>query len=233
MTATIGTLIDKRDNSEIIRDQIAQILADESAAQMLLAAAALPTPKDPQLWKLRVFTERANPWEDLLLSPEDGNADRSPIVNVWFDNASVNNRASNTVERQKYEGTFNIDCYGFGLSRDDPDNPDGHIPGDQDAATEAQRAARLVRNTLAAAINTYLQLRPTVWYRMVRSITTFQPQIDSRPVQGVVAVRVALDVHYNEASIQVAGEAAEMVAVDVKRAEDRSILASVAFDYTT
>jgi len=60
MPALITTLVENLDNSELICDQIAAILATESAAQQALATLA---GKNPKLWKLRVFAERTNAWE--------------------------------------------------------------------------------------------------------------------------------------------------------------------------
>lgn len=216
---TISTLIDKQDNAEIIRDEIAAILTVESASQMALAAIAL---KDPELWRLRVFKERANPWEAA--------EDRTPIVNVWWETASVTPAASNTVERQSYSGQFNIDVYGFGLSRTDGA---GHIPGDQDAALEAQRAVRLVRNILQAATYTYLNMRGVVGRRMVETITIFQPQQDNQNVAQVVGARLSLRVDFNEFSPQVVGEPLELLTVRVKHLEDGEVVLNADYDYTT
>ena len=60
----ISELIDKQDNFEIVRDQIAAILVNEVASQMALATAEA---KDPEDWNLQIFTERSNPWEKWLL----------------------------------------------------------------------------------------------------------------------------------------------------------------------
>lgn len=106
---TIASLIDKQDTVEIIRDQIAAILALETTAQQALATAAA---KDPDLWKLRIYQERANPWENLPSKTDD----RSPVVNVWWDSSTFDMSASNIVERQKSSATINIDCYGYGIS---------------------------------------------------------------------------------------------------------------------
>ena len=46
-------LIDKLDTFEIVRDEIAAILATEIASQEALAAGE----PDPTLWRLRVFLE--------------------------------------------------------------------------------------------------------------------------------------------------------------------------------
>ena len=59
----LTTLIDKQDNSEIIRDQIGVILANELANQQVLAAAAF---KEPTEWEMNVYLERHNPIEDWL-----------------------------------------------------------------------------------------------------------------------------------------------------------------------
>lgn len=220
---TIQSLIDKQDNFEIIRDQIAAILASESASQQTLADQADKNPND---WKLRVFTERSNPWEQLL----NEQTDKTPIVNVWFDNSNFDPSASNIVERQKTEGIFNIDCYGYGLATDDPSC--GHNPGDKEAAFTAHRAVRLVRNILMSADYTYLGLRGVVWGRWPDSITSLQPQIDGRQMQQLVAVRLAFRVVFNEFSPQISGQDLEFVSIDVMRTEDGEIVVEADYDYT-
>lgn len=218
----LATLIDKQDNVEIIRDQIAAILVAEVANQMALAILAA---KDPANWKLRIFTERSNPWEQFL----NDQTDRSPLVNIWVDTMSYDPKASNVMERQKTEAVYNIDCYGYGQSADLPAG--GHTPGDQEASFEVQRALRLVRNILMAAENTYLQLRGLVWTRWPQSITIFQPQLGENTVQQVVGARLAFRVGFNEFSPQVVPETLELLAVDVIRAEDGEILLEADYSY--
>lgn len=220
---TISTLIDKQDSFEIIRDQIAAILAIEVASQMQLATDG---GKDPNDWKLRIFTERSNPWEQLL----NEQSDQSPIVNVWYDNSNFDPSGSNIVERQKTEGVFNIDCYGYGMSKDDGGT--GHVPGDKEAALEVQRALRLVRNILMAGEYTYLSLRGLVWQRWPQAVTVFQPQIDARQIQQIVGARLAFRVVFNEFSPQVEAETLELLSVDVIRAEDGEIYFEADYDYT-
>ena len=70
-------LIDRQDTFEIIRDQIAALLATEISNQQALASAA---GKDPDLWKLRIYLERMNAWEAWL----NDQSDLSPLVNIWF-----------------------------------------------------------------------------------------------------------------------------------------------------
>lgn len=217
----IAELIDKQDTLEIVRDQIAAILALETANQQALATEAL---KDPDLWKLRVYSERSNPWEAFRDSPTDV----SPLVNVWVDSANYDGRASNIFERQKCSGTFNIDCYGYGVSAD---SLVGHTPGDKSAAFEVQRAVRLVRNILMAAEYTYLGLQGTVWKRWPQSVEIFQPQIDNRAMQNLVGARLALVVDFNEFSPQVVAETLELLTVNVTQVSDGAIIAETDYSY--
>ena len=220
---TISTLIDKQDTFEIVRDQIGAILTIEIASQMQLATNA---GKDPNDYKLRIFTERSNPWEEFLNEV----VDTSPLVNVWFDNSSFDPSKSNVVERQASETVYNIDCYGYGRSRDD--GATGHIPGDREASFEVQKALRLVRNILMAAEYTYLGLRKTVWHRMPQSITAFQPELDARQMQQIVGARLAFRVVFNEFSPQVESVDLELLSVDVIRTEDGEIVLEADYDYT-
>ncbi|MAL49662.1 MAG: hypothetical protein CMH18_07880 [Methylophaga sp.] len=220
----IAELIDKQDNSEIVRDQIAAILATEVANQQALATA---DGKDPADYKLRIYTERSNPWEAFL----NDQTDRSPIVNVWFDSSNFDKGASNIVERQKTEATFNIDCIGFGMSEDVPGG--GHKAGDKEAALEVQRAIRLVRNILMAAEYTYLGMQGVVWQRWPQSITSFQPQIDGRQIQQIVGARLAFNVVFNEFSPQVPAVTLELVSAEVSRSEDGEVIVNADYDYTT
>ena len=150
-------------------------------------------------------------------------------MNVWFDSESFDPSSSNSFERKKTDGVFNIDCYGRGLSKDD--GAAGHVPGDREAAFEVQRTIRLVRNILDAAIYRYLNLRGTVWSTWFQSVTVFQPQLDGRQAQQVVGARAAFRVSYNEFSPQVTPVTLESVSVDVKRTEDGEIVLEADYEY--
>lgn len=217
----IDTLIDKQDSVEIVRDQIAALLALESVSQMALAVA---DSKDPEPWRLRVYQERSNPWEALN---ED---DRSPIVNVWWDSSTFDGAASNILERQKASATINVDCYGYGRSADRPAG--GHTAGDQEAAETVQRAVRLCRNILMAATYTYLGLRGLVWKRWPESISIFQPQQDNQNHSQVVGARLAMRVDFNEFSPQVTPVELELLSVQVLRDTDGLLLVQADYDYT-
>jgi hypothetical protein len=216
-------LIDKQDTFEIVRDEIAAILATEIASQEALAAGE----PDPTLWKLRVFLEATNPWEQFQ---ENLPVDTSPIVNVWYDNSSFDMGSGNTVESQTAEAIYNIDCYGLGVSSDD--GAGGHNLGDREAAFTVHRALRLVRNILMAAEYTYLGLRKTVYRRWVQSVTVFQPQIDNQAAQNIAGARLALRVRFGEFSPQVTGEILELISVTVRRTEDGEIVILADYDHT-
>lgn len=219
----ITTLIDKKDNFEIIRDQIAAILVLESTSQQALAVLAA---KDPKEWKLRVFTERSNPWELF----QDANAEQTPIINVWYGSSNFDKKSSNAMERQHSASVYNIDIYALGVSRDIPGG--GHTPGDEDAAFRVQAAIKLVRNMLMASIYTYLDLRGLVWGRWPQSVNVFQPQVEGKELQQVIGARIVMAVDFNEFSPQFEPETLEFVAIDVKRTEDGEIILEADYDYT-
>ncbi|MCP4566695.1 MAG: hypothetical protein GY841_03835 [FCB group bacterium] len=220
----ISSLIDKQDNFEIIRDEVAAILAIETASQQALATAG---GKDPDLWKFRVFIEQSNPLEQYLNAP----LDTSPIVNVFFDTESFNKSHSNMNNRQKAEGIINIDCYGYAVSADNPGG--GHIPGDRGAAYEVQRAARLVRNIIMAEEydRLGLPLGGPLWSRWISSIDMYQQPAETN-VQNVASSRLQLQVEYNELSPQTDAEVLELLSATVKRFETGEIYFEADFDYT-
>ena len=214
----LSSLIDKQDASEVVRDRIGELLILNFAEQAQLATAA---GEDPNLFAARVFLERANPFEEWLNDPAPGEA-RRPIVNIMYDSSSYDEAGSNTVERQKATHTYNIDCYGYAVSADVDGG--GHLPGDLLATLAVQRCMRLVRNILMAGENTYLQLRGTVWKRWPQSISMFQPALDGRTVQQVIACRMAFDVTCNEYAPQVDGPALELIGYKVFRAGTGELL---------
>lgn len=227
----IPYLIDKTDNVELIRDQIAAILYENQLNQQLLATAAA---KDPNQWKLNIFTEAASPFEKWL-NVETGevqlsDADKTPIVNVWFENETFPEGKGNVVKTQAASAIYNVDIYGLGLAGDDGD---GQILADKAAAFEAQRATRLVRNILMAAQNTYLQARGVVGMRWIQSVSAYQPRLGDIAVQNVLGIRLAFRVDFQEISPQEQGVDLDSVFIEVQRDEDGEIktLAEAEYDY--
>lgn len=215
MPAQIQALIEKRDNFEILRDEIAAILLLESEKQQEYARLAS---KDASLWKLRVHVEASNPWAEFLDAPDSDSPleDTSPIVNVSFESLTFDPSRGNVVERQQSSpGIFNVDCMGYAQSS--AKGGGGHEPGDKAAALETQRAVRLVRNILMSSYYVYLGQRGLVGRRWIQSVQAFQPQLDNRQVQHVVAARIALHVDFNEFSPQYVGTPLTLVSTEVTR----------------
>lgn len=204
----IESLLARRDNVQVVRDQIATILALELEHQKTVLAAPAPHP--------RVFVERASPWGVAAEDP----ADLRPLLNVWFDTGSFEGSASNSSERQRFDVTINIDAYAFAVSSADGA---GHLPGDEAAALECQTTIGYARQILMASLYTYLGMRGVVWRRWTQSITVFQPQSDERATTRVVAARLALAVQLNEFSPQVEGVALETLSVEVLRKENGEV----------
>lgn len=217
----ITQLIDKQDTFEIVRDQIAAILKLNIENQKLLAANA---GKDSSLWDLKIYSERTNPWEEF----QDAEGPQSPIVNVWFDMLDSDDAGSDTVERQKVNGLFNVDCYACGTSIE---TAEGHSSGDEVSALTIHRTVRLLRNILMAGTYTYLGLRGTVWGRKVNSINIFQPSADDATMQNIIGARLVFRVTFNELSPQVEAVPLELLSIQVKRAENGEILLQTEYEY--
>lgn len=223
MSALITTLIDKYDSAELVRDKIAAILVTELANQVALATAA--SKPDPTLWDVRIFKERFNAWEEWL----NDQSDLRPICNVWWDSEAFPEGHGNVANRQKADGTFNLDVYGLGISTDDGS---GHTPGDLASAEARDRGVRLIRNILMNAAYTYVDLRGTVWKRWIQSIQNFQPEFDGQSMHRVTATRIAFNVAYNELSPENAAEVLEYLSVTVKQEESGEIFFVADYDYT-
>jgi hypothetical protein len=223
----ISTLIDKQDTFEIVRDQIGAILTLESASQQAIALAGSKTPAE---YKLGVYLERSNPWEKWLNNLKMTADESYPIVSIWYDGSTIDLSKSNMVDRQMYEATYNIDCYGYGVTTDIPAG--GHDPADERASKECQRAVRLVRNILMAGEYRWLGLQGTVWDRWVASMNMFQPNSDQPNVQKVVACRIALRVNFSEFAPQIEPETLELLSVDITRASDGMLYAEAEYDLT-
>ncbi len=231
--ALITALIDRQDNSELICAQIGAILLAESAAQQALAKTA---GKDPSLWKLRVFTERSNAWEMWSDPPSatkpKRDFDRSPIVNVSFDQENFDKSAGDQHERQAADGSFFIDCFGLGLSANNP-NSTGHLTGDALATIEAKRAYRLVRSILMAAhyITLGFPAKPNavIWNRWVQSIQLSPVGPSERIAQHIVGARITLAVRFNEFSPQWQAAPLTLISTRTLRADNGELFFAADF----
>lgn len=231
MAALIQSLIGT-DNAELIRDEIAAILLLESQGQMALAEAATPW-RDPEEFKIRVYTERSNPWDEWTHPGDDvaTGCDKSPIVNVSLARSEYDKSRSDAVQRQMNQATYNVDCFGYGVTQQQPGQ--GHVPGDLAACLAAQRCARLVRNILMAAQYAYLGHQGLVWGRWINSITYMEPSKSDRPIDHVMGARVELLVEMNEFSPQYVGQPLELISTQLTKTSDgQFVLGAVTQDFT-
>lgn len=228
MTAKITQLIKKQDNFEKVRDQVASILKIESEGQKALAAAA---GEDPTGWALRVFSERSNPWEFMRTDDGQPPADRTPIVCVWWDASNIDAAASQTIDRQQFNATVNLDVYGIGTTSILP-NGAGQVPGDRAAAVAAQQAARLVRNIIMSDSYTALgfpRKEGIVGQRSIVSMQSHQPEYGGNNAVHVAAIRLSLQVRISETGPQTAGEEMETAGITVY-SEDGEVLISAEYE---
>lgn len=219
MSAVITTLIDKQDSNEIVRDQLAAILAIETANQRTLA---ISESKDPDDYSFSVYIERSRPWE----------SNEMPLANIMFDNDRFDNKNSNMIDRQRATGTFHIDCY---AKKDTTDENEG----DELSSREADRIARFVRNIIMAGEYTYLLLGARelgtdsmVSKRYVMRREKFQPDIRNEGFENIIACRVTVEVEYDEFSPQAETEDFELLINSCTRGEDGKVLFGTEYDMT-
>lgn len=228
--AKLNTLIDKQDNCEIIRDQIAAILAVEEANQRVLAIA---DGQDTELWRFNVYTEKFNPWK--LLTKSDGTSEsQTPIVNVLFDNDTFDNKNSNQTEQQATKGMFFLDCYAHKPKTESLDS-------DEATSKEAERIARLVRNIIMSAEYNQLALgyadlgkgNNIVFDRYILKREKFMPlDREGRAFENIIAMRLTLGVDYVEYSPQIEPTDFDLLYFKCEKSEDGQLLFDLNFDMT-
>ena len=223
--ALIDALIDKQDNYEIIRDQVAQILANEVVNQKALAVS---DSQDPAGWDFKIFTEKTNPFE-LIESVKGKAGGDAELANVWLDSVSFDQ--GDVVNRKQPDTIIQIDCVS---SKNAADNASGGITTQADvrASLDAERIGRLVRNILMAATYTYLDLRGIVAKRWISRMQKMQPDRDDQPAQNTMAFRVTLMISHLEFSPQVTPGDMDEIIIDIKRGESGEVLADLTIDTT-
>ena len=223
-------LIDKQDNFELIRDEIAAILAIETLNQQTLASGA---GKNPDLWKFDVFIERARPWEALSELEEP----IVPIVNVYFDSENfATDQSYSSLKHTADPGIFNIDILTTALNVKNVG--DGYETADRLATLEAQRLMRLIRNILFSVPPDhtqpgqdyqFLNLRGIVGYRRIQSATVFQPDYKKQSV-AIGAARIVLAVKYIETALEGPYQNFELLQVTATTTENGQVI--MEFDLT-
>lgn len=223
-------LIDKRDNFEKVRDEIAAILAFETANQQVLALAG---GKDPALWEFDVYIERARIWESLTVLEEPV----PPVVSVYFESENFAGDQSLTALRQTADpGIFNIEIFTTALNQKNVG--DGYITADRAAILDCQRIIRLIRNILfsvpadtsqSGQDYTYLNMRGVVAHRRIQSVVQFQPDYKKQAVI-IAAARIALAVKYIETALDGPDQPFELLQVQTTTTTGGQVI--IQFDQT-
>jgi hypothetical protein len=184
----ITELIADPDNVEKILDHIGGFIKGEALNQYELAQEAERA--DAVDFDFRVFIENARPYET-----EEGICEK-PIINIMLSKA-VPMEGNARVGNQKEKATFIIDCIAFG-------NDGGDTWDEKAAARRAWKAARIIRRILTSEQYAYLGLRGVVGSRVVSSIETGTPDMESAAL-AVVAARITLEVQFVELAINTSG----------------------------
>lgn len=220
---SITTLIDKQDTYEIVRDQVAAILATETLAQQALATAAL---KDPDLWAFDVYTERKDPFS--ILGPDstgEMSGDKS-IINVWLERVDLPD--GNDIKNQDGTAIINIDNIASKASKKNGSTIDG---SDYLSSLDSERIARLARNIIMHP--SYKHLGLTANYVKSRTITGIQKLFtdrEDRPFSHVVVSRISLAVRITEFMDQLTSETLEQILIDVEKSDTGQVLVSLEID---
>jgi len=208
-------LIDKKDNFELIRDEITAILAYETANQQQKATDA---GKDAQLWAFEVYQERSAPWS---LFSEQETEIRNSVVNVSFAEAIMEKSAADKSFSQQLTATFLIDI--FSAARTQISNDSQNI-ADRQATLTCQRIVRLVRNILYGVPAdtsqlgqdyTYLNLRGVVGNRRITKIEQLESAYKQQNLQ-IAAARIFFDVFYQETTEENADTELELLQLVTK-----------------
>lgn len=186
------------DNLEIIRDQIAGIIALEMDEQYAMASDdSDPVAED---YFTRVLVENDEP----LFAGGD-NGDIFPLVNVCVDNRVLADGTS-AVNSDKAKATLFLDCYQIG-------NNSGRFAG-RKATIKAWKLARCVRRILRSDYYKYLRLRGIVSDVKIVEMRAGVPAMNDSSIK-VVLVRITLEVTYDEKAPVINGETLELIPVQI------------------
>lgn len=180
----LNELQSDKDNIEVIRDQVAALLAVDFRRQTELAAESGAT--DSGDYNVAVYVESDDPLQ--YVDEDTPGANPFPCVNVILDSSDPD-KGTASVNKQAFTAKLYVDCYAEGNNAED-----GEFSFK--AAQRAWKTARLVRRILRAEANTYLRLRGIVG-RVAWSFQAGEPS-NTRSAIKVKMVRVTLTIDYVE-----------------------------------
>lgn len=195
-------LIDKQDNFEIVREEIASILAVETANQQIKAVAA---GKDPKLWEFKVYTERSLIWKSLTNTENPV----VPVVNISFESSEyASDQAAYTLTQITDSAIYNIDIFTSALTEELVAG--GQIPGDRQSIIDCQRITRLIRNilysvppdtTVPGDDYAYFNMSGIVMERKLQTIQSYIPNYKEQGIY-VTGTRMVLAVKFSEFALE-------------------------------
>lgn len=222
----ISYLIDPALNQFLVRDKIAEILLTELANQQTLATDA---DEDPLNWRLRLFVQRRLPWDLWSGVPELGTAEALPVVNICADSADRDQLRPLEPLQQRYDGIYTIACLGYGVARE---TDSGHIPADESARIEAERAVGLVRKILMSNQYTQLGLTNVVSERDAIGLRRTDPIVDEARSFHIEGIELTMGVKFMERTRPNEGVPLQIIGVSVLRHDNGELLLAQQIDTT-
>lgn len=197
--AHIKELIDEQLYSELIRDMIAAILITERDNQKALALA---DDKDVSLWDFDVVKEQSMPVLMSVMTEESESQEppRTSVVNVWLESLNENGDTTDNTWQYGYDLSINVDILSSKRSKR---TSTGYEHGDTLTAYELQRTIKLVHKILLAGSYRFLNMQRVVLNRKLVSITTFQPDINDRPLERILGARLKFIIQTHEYTPQI------------------------------
>jgi hypothetical protein len=175
-----------------------------------------------------VFHSRVSPWTQFRAGEDP--ADVPPVVNIRLERQVFERARSTTVTQQGSTATFYLDCFGYGASKANSEG--GHDNADEIAEAAALRCAALVRQILMSGQYIKLGMRGTVGDRWITDEQVFKPADENHAaVQHVMAVRLTLEVQFNEATPEATGAVMESIGFVFERRDSGEVIATA--DYQT
>lgn len=210
--AEINERLNLPDNIEVIRDQISAIIHTEMRNQFELATAEDDPVADDYL--ATVLVENDEPLQ------AGGDNDLFPIVNVSVEEVRLDGGAS--VNTSNRVALLKLDCYQVG-------NTSGKFAG-RTAMIKAWKLARCVRAILESDQYTYLFLRGIVSKVRINSMQGGYPAGMENSAVKVAAVRINLEVTYDQSSPQTTGPGLNILPVVISD-ENGQVVSDIREEY--
>jgi hypothetical protein len=196
----VNELLVDPDGVEVVRDQVAGILALELENQYAIARK-MPDLQSPEDYNVRVYIENDEPW-----AVQD-ERNPFPAINVSFDRYMID--TDDGTNGRIITASYDIDCYAAG-------NYTGQGFAGRRAKLKSLKTARFARNILQAGNYRYLGLRGTVNFQHIKSCTSGIVKDDKGAVK-IGVQRIVLEVEFHETSPQVQGVDLDVLGINIRK----------------